>query len=83
MEGVLACCLRKGKTAGLTEGQLDNLLVDFERKDDGNGSESSEEDEDGDDDEEKDESATVPTRPIEEVRFPPPVSSPLLAPNLN
>lgn len=40
---------RKGKSGGLTEGQIDNLLVDFDRKayDNPTDSDSSEDDEDG------------------------------------
>ncbi|KAL8278617.1 hypothetical protein RQP46_008909 [Phenoliferia psychrophenolica] len=49
--------IRKGKTGGLDEKQIETLLVDFDRKDDG-----SDDDSDSDAD---DESATVPVIPTE------------------
>ncbi|KAM0750624.1 hypothetical protein T439DRAFT_325683 [Meredithblackwellia eburnea MCA 4105] len=50
--------IRKGKTGGLNEAQIESLLVDFDQKDlDGSSG--------SDDSEDEDESATVPQRPIE------------------
>jgi hypothetical protein len=49
---------RRGKTGGLDSNQIDNLLVDFDRKRDDYSSEDSSE--------EEDESATVPQRLLDE-----------------
>lgn len=49
---------RKGKTGGLTEAQIDSLLVDFDAQPDRGFSSS-------DDNSDVDESLTVPTRQIE------------------